>query len=76
MVELWDFIDQETRTGPHDNIRSGHNKQETRVICDLVLFSEYASDQLFPMFSCRASIQGHPKFLNLKMSFLHTGDNQ
>ncbi len=58
----------ETRTGLHINIISGHDKQEISV-----LLSECAWVQLFPMFSCRVSLQG--QLSKAKKCFsMHTGD--
>ncbi len=53
------FIGREAKTGSHIIIASGHDKQEIMVIYELVLHSAPASVQLYPVFSCKASLQGH-----------------
>ncbi len=61
-MDILNVNGQVTLTGAHNNIGSGYNKVGNIVICmlcELFLLSEHASVELFPVFSCRASLQWH-----------------
>ncbi len=47
------------RTGLQLNIRSGHDKQEVPVICELFLVQIMYQSNYFQCFSCEASLHGH-----------------